>query len=145
MSKNAVKGTDIMKNSWILLSLIIILSSIEPVLAKNFQATSCYGYLTELVRSSNFPFRGIKKNEISLIIDDDKGDMISAQVGYDQKRIKPDMNSFVLIGWIKYDIIHHVLWNNSADLNEHPVKLKFNRNHVIRFEKCRQLRNVNQK
>lgn len=43
----------------------------------------CYSYLTELVRSSSFPFSYVKKDKANLLIDNDQGETVSAQVVFD--------------------------------------------------------------
>lgn len=96
----------------------------------------CYGYLTEMVRSSNFPVREVGKDKINLLIDDDQPNMISAQVVYDIIPKSVDQNTFAFIGWIKYDVKKHILSNNSAELNEHPVRLTYNRKYAVSFDQC---------
>lgn len=44
----------------------------------NLEEGSCYGYLTELVRSSNFPFKYVTKEKTNLLIDNDTGDSVMA-------------------------------------------------------------------
>lgn len=97
----------------------------------------CYGYITEMVRSSNFPVRDVGKDKVNLLIDEDQPNMISAQVGYDVIPQSDSPNTFVAIGWIKYDVEKHILWNNSADLNEHLVQLQYNRKYANGFDQCR--------
>ncbi|MDI2112607.1 hypothetical protein [Commensalibacter nepenthis] len=104
------------------------------------ESARCYGYLTEMVRNSNFPVRDVTNNKINLLIDDDQPNMITAQVVYDVIP-QPDNSSFVSIGWIKYDVTNHILWNNSADLNEHPIKLSFNQKYAGGFDQCRKEKN----
>lgn len=96
----------------------------------------CYAYVTEMVRSSNFPMREVEKNKINLLIDDDQPNMISAQVVYDVIPQPDNLNTSAAIGWIKYDVTKHILWNNSADLNEHPVQLTYNKKYAIDFDQC---------
>ncbi|CAI3953822.1 unnamed protein product [Commensalibacter communis] len=105
-------------------------------IAKAKEPVHCYGYLTEMVRSSNFPVREVTKDKINLLIDEDQPSMITAQVIYDVTR-QPDNSSFTSIGWIKYDVANHILWNNSANLDEHPVKLSFNPQYADGFDRCR--------
>jgi hypothetical protein len=40
-------------------------------------------YLTELVRSSNFPFKYVSKEKTNLLIDNDTGDNVMAQLFFD--------------------------------------------------------------
>ncbi|WP_051462085.1 hypothetical protein [Commensalibacter papalotli (ex Servin-Garciduenas et al. 2014)] len=96
----------------------------------------CYAYVTEMVRSSNFPVHEVGKDKINLLIDDDQPNMISAQVVYDVISQPDNPNTSVAIGWIKYDVNKHILWNNSADLNEHRVQLTYNKKYAVGFDQC---------
>lgn len=97
----------------------------------------CYGYLTELVRSSNFPFTDVTEEEINLLIDNDQGSKILAQLNYDKKeKDRENANSTALVGWIKYDIKNQRLFNVSAYLNEKPEELSFDKKYAIKFEQC---------
>lgn len=98
----------------------------------------CYGYLTELVRNSTFPFTDVTKEEINLLIDDDQESEILAQLNYDKKeKDSENVNSTALVGWIKYDIKNQRLFNVSAYLNEKPEELSFDKKYAIKFEQCR--------
>lgn len=88
----------------------------------------CYGYLTELVRSSSFPFTYVKKDKANLLIDDDQGETISAQVVF-------DTNGSGTMGWIQYGIQTHQLLNTSAEL-ETPELLTFNKKYADQYERC---------
>ncbi len=48
----------------------------------NKLSENCYDYLTELVRSSNFPFSEwkIDKNKVNLLIDEENDDTISCKL-----------------------------------------------------------------
>ncbi|AZD11346.1 hypothetical protein C4K26_5988 [Pseudomonas chlororaphis] len=89
---------------------------------------SCYGYLTELVRSSNFPFRYVGKDKVNLLIDEDDGEMVRAKLFY-------DTNGTGTIGWIKYTPATRVLLNTSAELEE-PVELSFDAKFANGYAKC---------
>lgn len=90
--------------------------------------SQCYGYLTELVRSSNFPFTYVKKDKANLLIDDDQGETVSAQVVF-------DTDGSGTIGWVKYDIQSHELLNTSAELDE-PHPLIFDKQYAEQYEHC---------
>lgn len=88
----------------------------------------CYGYLTGLVRSSNFPFTYVTKDKANLLIDDDQGETVSAQVVF-------DTDGSGTMGWVQYDIQTHKLLNTSAELEE-PVLLRFNKKCADQYEHC---------
>ncbi|HLT04286.1 MAG TPA: hypothetical protein VK019_04910, partial [Pseudomonas sp.] len=90
---------------------------------------SCYGNLTELVRSSNFPFGQIEPGKINLLIDDDTGDRVLA-------RLRFDTEGTGTLGWIEYLVDQRQLFNVSAD-QEEPALLKFSARHAAGFEACR--------
>lgn len=128
--------TVLKKYSYILLLGIISLFVEHPAaFAQNHQG--CYAYVTEMVRSSNFLVREVSKGKVNLLIDDDQPNMISAQVVYDKIPEPDNPNTSTAIGWIKYDVEKHILWNNSAYLNEHPVQLTYNRKYALGFDQCR--------
>lgn len=89
---------------------------------------NCYGHLTELVRSSNFPFKYVSKEKANLLIDDDAGDSVMAKLFF-------DTNGTGTIGWIQYDVIHRQLFNISADMEE-PQELTFDTSFATDYEKC---------
>lgn len=80
---------------------------------------NCYDYLTELVRSSNFPFSDwkIAPGKVNLLIDDDNDELVSCKLFY-------ETNGTGTIGWIKYLKKEGKLYNTSANL-ENPVPLKY--------------------
>lgn len=88
----------------------------------------CYGYLTELVRSSNFPFNYVSKEKTNLLIDNDSGDRVMAQLFF-------DTNGTGTIGWIQYDVPHRQLFNISGDVNERQ-ELKFDASFAAEYEIC---------
>lgn len=62
----------------------IVLASLlfETVQASDIPLRSdrsqCYSYLTDIVRSSSFPFTSVEKDKTNLLIDDDQGEIVSA-------------------------------------------------------------------
>lgn len=92
------------------------------------EARSCYGYLTEMVRSSNFPFRYVGKDKVNLLIDDDDGETVRAKLLY-------DTNGTGTIGWIKYIPATRVLLNTSGELEE-PVELSFDAKFANGYATC---------
>lgn len=89
---------------------------------------SCYGYLTEMVRSSDFPFQYVGKDKVNLLIDEDNGDMVRAQLFF-------DTDGTGTIGWVKYTPATRVLLNTSAELDE-PVTLSFDARFADGYAKC---------
>ncbi|MFI8647346.1 hypothetical protein ACIGJK_21460 [Pseudomonas iridis] len=89
---------------------------------------SCYGYLTEMVRSSDFPFQYVGKDKVNLLIDDDDGETVRAQLFF-------DTDGTGTIGWIKYTPATRVLLNTSAELDE-PVELSFDARFADGYAKC---------
>lgn len=96
--------------------------------SQNQEEGSCYGYLTELVRSSNFPFKYVSKEKTNLLIDNDTGDPVMAQLFF-------DTDSTGTIGWVQYDVIRRQLFNVSGDVEE-PQELKFDTSFAIDYEEC---------
>ncbi|RON68105.1 hypothetical protein [Pseudomonas fluorescens] len=88
----------------------------------------CYGYLTEMVRSSDFPFQYVGKDKVNLLIDDDDGETVRAQLFF-------DTDGTGTIGWIKYTPATRVLLNTSAELDE-PVALSFEAKFADGYAKC---------
>lgn len=88
----------------------------------------CYQYITEMVRSSNFKFEYVKKEKVNILIDDDTGNEVTAQLFF-------DTNGTGSIGWITYKVDQHELYNTSADFDS-PVKLKFNKKFSNMYDQC---------
>lgn len=109
----------------LVLSALLLLPFTLPASANE---GSCYGYLTELVRSSDFPFRYVGKDKVNLLIDEDDGEMVRAQLFF-------DTDGTGTIGWIKYTPATGVLLNTSAELDE-PVKLSFDAKFARGYAKC---------
>lgn len=126
-----MKLTKLLKNLLALYFFILI----QPIYANDQLVNSqCYSYLTELVRSSNFPFRDVSKEKVNLLIDSDDRKEISAQLVYDQPKAI-DSNTFTAIGWIKYNVNEQQLFNTSVNLDS-PERLVFNDKYAIEFKQC---------
>lgn len=94
----------------------------------NQEEGSCYGYLTELVRSSNFPFKYVNKEKTNLLIDNDTGDSVMAQLFF-------DTGGTGTIGWVQYDVTQRQLFNISGDVEE-PEELTFDTSFATEYETC---------
>ncbi|SDQ18528.1 hypothetical protein SAMN05421664_0934 [Chryseobacterium soldanellicola] len=94
------------------------------------KSESCYDYLTELVRSSNFPFSNwsIQKEKVNLEIDEDNEEYISAKLFF-------DTDGTGTIGWINYYKKTGKLFDTSANL-EKPKELKFDSHWKKLFDEC---------
>ncbi|MGC5704384.1 hypothetical protein J4P02_29695 [Pseudomonas sp. NFXW11] len=89
----------------------------------------CYGYLTEMVRSSDFPYREFTTaKRLKLLIDRDDGDQLSLQLFY-------ETSGSGSIGWVRYDVAEQALWNVSIDPEE-PEALKFDRRFAQDYASC---------
>ncbi len=91
---------------------------------------NCYDYLTELVRSSNFPFSELKinKSKVNLLIDEENDDIISCKLFFETDGIGT-------IGWIEYHKKNGKLFNTSADL-DNPIELKYDLKWKNLFDSC---------
>ncbi|VXB38015.1 conserved exported hypothetical protein [Pseudomonas sp. 8BK] len=94
----------------------------------NLEEGSCYGYLTELVRSSNFPFKYVTKEKTNLLIDNDTGDSVMAKLLF-------DTNGTGTIGWVQYNVTQRQLLNISGDVEE-PEELTFDTSFATEYETC---------
>lgn len=115
--------------------LVVFFLIASPVFAGDVEAVNarsdgegCYGYLTEMVRSSDFPFRYTTKDKINLLIDDDNGERILAQLQY-------KTSGEGVVGWVKYYVQDQALFNASADLEE-PVRLNYDSGFAELYAKC---------
>lgn len=100
----------------------------------------CYYYLTELVRSSNFPFTNVPRENNNLLIDTDEDDVILAQIDYSKSEmdIPNDTDDTAISGWVKYYANSRELYNVSGEIDpDNPVKLFFNKKFADLFEQCR--------
>ncbi|WP_339456190.1 hypothetical protein [Pseudomonas sp. EA_65y_Pfl1_P120] len=113
--------------TFFLIASPVFAGSVDTVDARS-DGEGCYNYLTELVRSSDFPFRYTTKNKINLIIDDDNGERILAQLRY-------KTSGEGIVGWVKYYIQDKALFNASADLEE-PVRLNYDKKYAELYAKC---------
>lgn len=112
------------------LSLVTVLFGSSQTSANSLKndRSECYGYLTELVRSSSFPFKYVVKDKANLLIDEDNGEIISAQVVF-------DTDGSGTIGWVQYNIQTHELLNTSAEL-EIPESLVFENKYAEQYDRC---------
>jgi hypothetical protein len=108
-----------------MLSALLLLPFALPASASE---GSCYGYLTEMVRSSDFPFQYVGKDKVNLLIDEDDGEVVRAQLFFDTDGTGTN-------GWIKYTPATRVLLNTSAELDE-PVALSFDARFADGYAKC---------
>ncbi|MBD9516105.1 hypothetical protein [Pseudomonas sp. PDM22] len=90
--------------------------------------SECYSFLTELVRSSNFPFLYVDKGKINLLIDDRQGEVVVAQLVF-------DTDGSGSAGWIKYDAGTRELFNISAVLEE-PHSLHYENKYAEQYGRC---------
>ncbi len=120
MMKNA--AINLMKLGTVSLCFSLNATAGEP------DASKCYSYLTELVRSSNFPFKYVKKDKVNLIIDDDSGDVVNGQLVF-------DTDGSGEIGWVEYHVKEQKLINTSVEL-EQPEELIFNKKYAEKYEAC---------
>lgn len=126
----------IRKKTFVFIGLLLF----SPIILANKINPQCYDYLTELVKSSNFPFKEIPKKTCDLLIKADDHNTILAHINYDKQvlNIFSDTNKMAINGIIKYDTKHQQLYNISADIDpNHPVALSFNKEYAELFENCR--------
>ena len=95
---------------------------------RNHGKGSCYEYLTKLVRSSNFPFTYVSKEKANLLIDNDTGDRVMAQLFF-------ETGGTGTIGWVQYDVPQRQLFNVSGDMEE-PQDLTFDASFATEYETC---------
>lgn len=108
--------------------IVLLLTASSGSFANETSKSECYSYLTELVRSSNFPFKYVKKDKVNLLIDDDSDDVIYGQLVFDTEGSGE-------IGWIEYRVNERKLLNTSAELDE-PEELNFNKKYASEFDEC---------
>ncbi|WP_047338133.1 MULTISPECIES: hypothetical protein [Pseudomonas] len=113
---------------------LLIACAATPALAEESNpGKGCYGYLTELVRSSDFPYRDFTTPEhLKLLIDRDDGDQLSLQLFY-------ETSGSGIIGWVRYDVPQQALWNVSIDPEE-PQALKFDQGFARAYASCLEAR-----
>ncbi len=100
--------------------------SVEPAVGNSSQ--DCYAYLTELVRSSNFPFKKIEKTKVNILIDEDTGKFL-------RLKLFVDADGSGTLGWAEYFPAERRLMNTSANL-ETPEELKFDQSFAQQYESC---------
>jgi|GEM_PF-2108016 hypothetical protein len=88
----------------------------------------CYGYLTELLRSSNFPFREVAKEKANLLIDEDDGETIRAKVFFDTQGTGT-------LGWVRYGVNDGSLLDITVDPEE-PVVLRYDERFARAYSSC---------
>lgn len=93
-------------------------------------SSDCYTYLTELIKSSNFPFElyNVSNKEILLVIDEENRESVNAKI-----IIETDGTG--TIGWIEFRKKEKELFNTSANL-EVPEKLKYDIKWLSKYEDC---------
>ncbi|MBU4634920.1 hypothetical protein I8747_19130 [Pseudomonas chlororaphis subsp. aurantiaca] len=110
----------------------VLLGALLPIMTCSAQGQEsgegCYGYLTELVRSSNFPFREVAKEKANLLIDEDDGETIRAKVFF-------DTDGTGTLGWVKYGVNDGSLLDLSVDPEE-PVVLSYDQRFARAYSKC---------
>ncbi|WP_025112695.1 hypothetical protein [Pseudomonas sp. H1h] len=115
-------------NRFLIPSLLSVLLLLPFALPASASESSCYGYLTGMVRSSDFPFRYVDKDKVNLLIDEDDGEKVRAQLFF-------DTDGTGTIGWVKYTPATRVLLNTSAELDE-PMALSFDAKLADGYAKC---------
>jgi len=114
--------------SFFLLTALFLVSfrSVENPANKQ---NNCYGYLTELVRSSNFPLNGFDRKKVNLLIDEDSTDSLRLKLFFDTEGTGT-------LGWVMYYPKERKLTNITVD-PEAPVVLTFDQRFAESYEKCR--------
>lgn len=94
------------------------------------KSEDCNDYLTEMVKSSTFPFEAyiVKKEDIHLLIDEEDETAIQAKVF-----IETDGTG--TLGWIEFNKNEKNLYNTSANL-ENPELLDYDADWLQRYEEC---------
>ncbi|AZE32914.1 lipoprotein, putative [Pseudomonas chlororaphis subsp. aureofaciens] len=110
----------------------VLLGALLPIMTCSAQGREsgegCYGYLTELVRSSNFPFLEVAKEKANLLIDEDDGETIRAKVFFDTQGTGT-------LGWVKYGVNDGSLLDITVDPEE-PVVLRYDERFAQGYSKC---------
>lgn len=115
------------------LSLLLSACTLSALADEANPGQGCYGHLTEMVRSSDFPYRDFTTPErLKLLIDRDDGDELSLQLFY-------ETSGSGIIGWVRYDVPQQALWNVSIDPEE-PQALKFDRRFAQAYASCLEAR-----
>lgn len=92
---------------------------------------NCFEYLTGLVRSSNFPYPGLKIDgaKVKLLVDEETEEVISCKLYFDTEGTGT-------LGWIEYHKRSGKLFNTSPNLDS-SVELTCNPHWKSLFDKCR--------
>lgn len=108
----------------------LLLIQQNPVQNSKNNQDNCFNYITELVRSSNFPFSTwkIPKEKVNLLIDEENKDFIRA-------KLLIDTNGTGTIGWIEYHFKSEKLLNTSANL-EKSKELVYDKKWSTLFNEC---------
>ncbi|MBB6499438.1 hypothetical protein [Pedobacter cryoconitis] len=107
----------------------LFLVSFRPVENPANKPDDCYRYLTELVRSSNFPLKGFDRKKVNLLIDEDSTDSLRLKLFFDTEGTGT-------LGWVMYYPKERKLTNITVD-PEAPVVLTFNQHFAEAYEKCK--------
>lgn len=114
------------------LGIGLLLGTLLPIMTCSAQGQEtgegCYGYLTELVRSSSFPFREVAKEQANLLIDEDDGETIRAKVFFDTQGTGT-------LGWVKYGVKDGSLLDITVDPEE-PVVLRYDPRFAHAYSMC---------
>ncbi len=117
-----------MKTKYMLMVWLLL----AQVLNTCYAATpvQCYVYMTEMVRSSNFPFSGwsVTPAQVNLVIDEDNNAIIRA-------KLVIDTEGTGTIGWVIFDKQSQQLYNTTPNL-EVPEALKFNQEYANAWHYC---------
>ena len=81
------------------------------------------------MRSSNFPFKYVKKDKVNLLVDEDTDEVVNAKLLF-------ETDGSGEIGWIEYRVLEHKLINTSADLDV-PEELIFDKSYAEKYDECK--------
>lgn len=98
------------------------------------QASDCYDILTEMIRSSNFPFGKINPKKVNILIDEDNREVLRVKLFIDTEGTGT-------LGWLEYHVPYRKLLNISIDPDK-PEELTFDTNYASQFEQCRGIKNT---
>ncbi|MGE8414021.1 MAG: hypothetical protein ACN6QY_16825 [Pseudomonas sp.] len=111
------------------LGLLLVGTSLSVPADESAPGQGCYGYLTEMVRSSDYPYRDFTTpDKLKLLIDQDDGEQLSLQLFY-------ETSGSGIIGWVRYDVAQQALWNVTIDPEE-PQALAFDRRFAHAYASC---------
>ncbi|MGZ0704465.1 hypothetical protein [Pseudomonas piscis] len=111
------------------LGLLLVGTPLSVPADESAPGQGCYGYLTEMVRSSDYPYRDFTTpDKLKLLIDQDDGEQLSLQLFY-------ETSGSGIIGWVRYDVAQQALWNVTIDPEE-PQTLAFDRRFAHAYASC---------